>query len=191
MINSIQLVRDSAVYTTQSIQHLLPEELTIKSVGFMDFLRANLGVLGGVSVSTVFPVWERLYGFALQTYVTANEASQSLLDPVISDFATRFPKSSIMIGPTLADRALLLVWLLALCFAVWWFLTWPVRLVMRIRRKPKVVKKSFSSSQSLSRPFKVPQIQKLVSNTSESSTPLSTPRKEKTPHTVKKKVVVK
>ena len=49
--------------------------------------------------------------FALQQYQRMNKVSARILDPVVHEFEGRFPSSQGLVGASLGDRLLLIVWL--------------------------------------------------------------------------------
>lgn len=180
---SLELTRDVTAFTIGSLKSSLPGYILERGDQILDLMRSEVPE-GLVDKLAAFnPVYDRIRRVIGNAYVEFDLTSRVWIDPVIAQFAHRYPSSSTLIGSSLADRVALICWLIILFGALWWCITLPFRAWAWLFRKRRVIKKPFTVALA---PYRPPAQQP-----SESSTPEPTPRKEKPPHTVKKKLVSK
>ena len=181
---TLRLTRDLVTFTCGLLQASFA--VPIKSSWFPALRVGNFQLPEPVFqvLEFLFEVLRKVKVIAGAVYENLNVQSAQLLDPLISEFRAKYPESGRYIGESLADRLILLFWLIFFAKIVISFLVWPF--TSRSARPRKRTGRGFMIDSRL--PGKTDPHP--LSPLSEPTTPPSSILRKEVPKTMRKRIVV-
>jgi hypothetical protein len=128
--DSVSLTVDLTKFTSVKLEESLSgqpkhiyAQFTNKAVTYKKMVKDTYAAspVSGVVQKAAGAVWT----VATEQYTRINALSGKIIDPLVNEFETRFPASKGLVGPSVADRLLVLFWLV-------WCIRRAARLVLAV-----------------------------------------------------------